>query len=71
MRHFLDVYEGDWYLVKADYRAEWEAWLALDRDPKAHYDPVEVDEAAWDVPGYAQEIGGAPNQITFSSPRPI
>ncbi len=71
MRYFLDIYDGDWYLIKADHRAEWDAWVALDRDPEAHHGPVQVDEAAACVPDFVKDIGGAPNAITFAAPRPI
>lgn len=35
-----------WYIIEADKRQEWDAWLNLDPD----------DEASWNVPEFAQGI---------------
>ena len=52
--------DGDahWYLVPLARKTEWEAWQHLDRD----------DEASWDVPDFAREVGGAVSRVTFTSP---
>ena len=49
---------GHHYVVRADCRKEWEAWLCLDED----------DEASWNVPGYARRINGSECRVTFESP---
>lgn len=56
-RYFLDQ-DNDchWYLVDADRRAEWEAF---------------VEEAApdgWEVPGCATRLAGGPSNVTFERP---
>ncbi len=44
-----------WYVVMECKRAEWDVWCEIDED----------DEAAWDVPGYANRIGGSPSSVVF------
>lgn len=59
MRFFLDKDDdGHDYLIPEKHRQEWEAWCELDSD----------DEAAWDVPKWAIELGMSPNCLTFESP---
>ena len=57
MEYFLDSDDdGHWYLIEANHRLEWAAWL---------------DELSDDVmpPDYAKALGGAPNIITFNNPK--
>lgn len=45
-----------WFVVPTAYQAEWAAWCNLDDD----------DEASWDVPDWAESIGGGPSLVTFT-----
>jgi hypothetical protein len=59
MRYFLDRdNDAHWYLVEADKRAEWNAWLALSDE----------DENSWRVPSFAKPLGGNPSSVTFDNP---
>jgi hypothetical protein len=55
-RFFMDQ-DNDchWYIIEADKRKEWDAWLNLDSD----------DEASWNVPDFAQGIDH-PRFVEFS-----
>jgi hypothetical protein len=44
-----------WYIIEADKRKEWDAWLNLDSE----------DETSWNVPEFAQEID-QPRFVEFS-----
>lgn len=47
-----------WYVIPDDKRQEWEDWCNLDED----------DEASWNVPEFAIEVGGSPFRVTFENP---
>lgn len=58
-RYFLaQDNDAHWYLVPAEKRGAWDAWLCI---------PSE-DERAWDVPEWAKAIGGSPRSVTFTDP---
>lgn len=48
-----------WYVVPVSKQDEWEAWLEIPED----------DERAWNVPDFAQPVGGSPRLVTFSDPK--
>lgn len=50
---FVEAFDNDShrYIIPADKRPEWEAWLAIPRD----------DARSWIAPTFAQRIGGAPS----------
>lgn len=58
-RYFLDQ-DNDchWFLVEADKRAEWEAWLEIDSG----------DEKSWTPPNCAEELPGGPSDVIFENP---
>lgn len=58
VRYFFDKdNSGHDYIVRADRRSEWEAWLKLPED----------DERSWDVPdGLAERCGCHPSSYTFT-----
>lgn len=59
LRYFLGRdNSAHWYIVQADKRADWEAWLNIPED----------DELSWVPPGCARAIGGDPSSVTFSNP---
>lgn len=59
MRYFLSQDQSaHWYIIPAERRAEWEQWCSLPED----------DEASWEVPWFAQRIGGSPSLVTFEEP---
>ena len=59
-RYYLDTdNDSHWYLIPEEYRADWETFLSLDSE----------DEHSWNVPAYARELGGGPNQVTFECPQ--
>lgn len=49
---------GHEYLVPAEFRGAWNAWIDIPED----------DERSWDVPAFAQRIDGASN-YTFTDPQ--
>lgn len=58
-RYFMDRdNDGHWYLVDAEYRAEWEAWLDLGRGIAD----------SWVPSLFAIELAGGPPNVTFSDP---
>ena len=58
-RYFLSTdNDSHWYVVPVARLSEWNAWLEISED----------DERAWDVPGFARAIGGAPCLVTFTLP---
>jgi hypothetical protein len=58
-RYFLDRdNSGHWYVVPCDKAPEWHAWVEMD----------ENDEASWDVPEFAQPVGGSHTLVSFMSP---
>jgi|GEM_PF-3070965 len=48
--------DSHWYVVPRSKQKEWEAWLDIPED----------DEASWDVPSFAEEVGGSPELVSFS-----
>jgi len=60
--YFLDQdSDGHWYLVRVDFRAEWNEWMGLDPE----------DKLSWSHPHFAEQLGGHPNQVTFIRPHII
>ncbi len=56
-RYFIDSDDsGHRYLIEADHKAEWDAWLSL----------PENDERAWDAPAFAMRIDGS--LVEFENP---
>lgn len=59
-RYFLDQdNDGHWFLVDADFRAEWESWCGIGPD----------DENGWTPPEHATQLLGGPNTVTFEQPQ--
>jgi len=59
VRYFLDRDSSShWYIVRADKRAEWDAWCNIPED----------DELGWTPPEFARPINGSPSAVTFSRP---
>lgn len=57
-RYFLSRDSSShWYVVPVSKLEEWETWCNLDED----------DERAWDVPKWAQKVGGSPSLVTFEA----
>lgn len=54
---FRVVQDGDahWYVIPADREEEWGDFCSLDPD----------DEEAWNVPEWADAIGGSPSNVVF------
>lgn len=46
-----------WYVVPAEKETEWSEFLELDPN----------DEASWDVPEWAEQVGGSPTLVKFKS----
>jgi hypothetical protein len=58
-RYFLNTdNDSHWYLIPTEKREEWENWCEL----------PEGDENSWNVPEWAEALGGAPNQVEFENP---
>ena len=58
-RYFLDRDDsGHWYLVPAERRKEWVAWVCMDEE-----DPVSSI-----VPAYARRLNVSPSRVTFAGP---
>ncbi len=58
-RYFLNTdNDTHWYIIPADKREEWENWCDLPED----------DENSWNVPEWAEALGGGPNQVEFENP---
>ena len=54
--YFLDQDEScHWYIVPEINRQEWNDWCDIDED----------DEASWNVPDFAKELGTGPNAVIF------
>lgn len=54
--YFMDQDDDcHWYIIEADKRTEWNAWLNLDGD----------DESSWNVPDFARSIDN-PSLIVFT-----
>lgn len=51
--------DAHWYVIPADREDDWVDFLDIDPD----------DEAAWDVPDWAEQIGGSPSLVKFSGYR--
>lgn len=47
--------DSHWYIIPTDKLSEWEEFIELDPD----------DEEAWDVPEWAEAVGGSPSLVTF------
>ncbi len=49
--------DGDshWFIIPVERREEWEKWVIIPED----------DPSGWDVPEFAQEVGGSPSGIEF------
>lgn len=50
--------DGHWYLVPADRREEWRAWIGLPSN----------DERTWTHPRWALALGGSPSSVVFTDP---
>lgn len=48
--------DGHWYVIPIDKEEEWSEFMDLDED----------DIASWDVPEWADAIGGAPSLVRFT-----
>jgi len=48
-----------WYVIPNDRRKHWSAWLELDSE----------NERAWDVPEFAEEVGGSQTLVKFKEYR--
>jgi hypothetical protein len=48
-----------WYVIPDDKLRAWFQWTELDSE----------DEASWDVPYYAKEVGGCPALVKFKEYR--
>jgi len=51
--------DSHWYVVPVAREEDWDAWLGLGED----------EQAAWDVPDFAQPVGGSPSLVTFTDAR--
>lgn len=49
--------DGHWYIIPVEYKDEWGDFLDLDPN----------DEESWDVPDWAEPIGGSPSLVVFHS----
>jgi len=59
MKYFLDQdNSGHWYLVPVEHKEAWKIWSDLDED----------DEASWEAPEYAQQLGTRPSCVQFENP---
>jgi len=60
MEHIL-VRDNDchWYVIPSDRRKHWSTWLELDSE----------DEEAWDVPEFAEAVGGSHTLVKFKEYR--
>jgi hypothetical protein len=47
-----------WYIIPESKREEWSKFNDMDED----------DPASWDVPEWANRVGGDPGQVTFENP---
>lgn len=50
--------DSHWYIVPACKRTEWEEFCNIPED----------DERSWNVPAFAEPLGGCPSAITFQNP---
>lgn len=50
---------GHWYMVRTNFRAEWQSWMAIDTE----------DERRWKIPPYATPINTGPQFIEFENPK--
>lgn len=48
-----------WYVIPYEKEEEWGDFLELDPD----------DEDSWDVPDWAEQVGGSPSLVKFSEYR--
>lgn len=51
--------DSHWYVIPVEKETEWAEFLELDPD----------DEASWDIPEWAEAVGGAPSLIVFNNYR--
>ena len=51
--------DSHWYVIPVDKSDEWNDFVNLDPD----------DEESWDVPEWAEAIGGHPSLVTFTKYR--
>jgi len=49
--------DAHWYVVPSDKESEWADWLELDPD----------DEDSWETPDWAEQVGGSPTLVKFTS----
>lgn len=57
MRYFFDQdNDGQWFLIEADFRDEWEAWVNSDSD---------------NPPGFSYPLGSHPKWVEFSDPKEV
>lgn len=58
-RYFLSQDQScHWYIIPVSKREEWSKFNALDED----------DPASWEVPEWAEMIGGDYQRVTFENP---
>ena len=57
---FVLVQDNDssWYVIPAQHVVAWDTFCQIDPD----------DEKWWDVPKWAQRVGGSPSLVTFENP---
>lgn len=47
--------DSHWYVIPYEREEDWNYFLELDPD----------DEASWDVPSWADAVGGSPSNVVF------
>lgn len=50
--------DSHWYVIPVSRQQEWDNWTELDPE----------DARAWNVPAFAQRVGGSYSLVTFSEP---
>jgi len=53
------------YVIPRDKKADWEAWLDTP-PPNLDLPEDQIDYTAWNVPEYAEAVGGHPSLVTFN-----
>ena len=49
--------DAHYFVIPYNELQKWDAWRNLDPD----------DEKSWDVPDFAEEVGGSPSLVRFES----
>ena len=51
--------DSHWYVIPSEKEEDWNDFLDIDED----------DEASWDIPDWADAIGGSPSLVRFPNYR--